>query len=166
MYTDCHVKMVLVSFRDAIFKLWYIWHVIVTCIICNDSQHILKWSLLQILNISPNEVSYRWQETLSSTLHPDRTLHAVIASYKIHSSLITLYYLYYWTSEGDFAIKFNLQSLFSTNLPAEEKLDQLSYTLRVIICMVMFIYSIVRTQTHQFYHIERLKYFNCQSFTS
>lgn len=54
--------------------------------------------------------------------HSDCSLHAVIALYKIHSSLITQYYLHCWTSEDNFAIKFNLRSLFSTNLLAEEKM--------------------------------------------
>lgn len=94
------------------------------------------------------------------------TLCAIIALHKIHSSLITLYYLYCWTPEDNFAIKFNFQSLFSTNLLAEEKWNWLSYTLHAMSWMVMIISWVVRPQTYQFYHIGRLKYCNCQNFIS
>ena len=133
-------------FRNA-FKLQSTLSIILTCIKWDHFKHIPKWSFLQL------------QKILSHVFHSDCGLHAVIALYKIHSSLITQYYLYCWTSEDNFAIKFNLQSLFSTNLLAEEDWNTPKYTLQAMTLIAFFYFWNSRTL-----NISILSYWNAGIF--
>ena len=103
---------------NAAFKLQYTLSIIITWIKPDNFKHIPQM-----------QFSIDYRKFLSNIFHSDCSLHAVIALYKTHSNLISQYYLHCWASEDDFAIKFNLQSLFSTNLPAEEKWNTPRYTL-------------------------------------